>query len=174
MKPRNGKFTRRRPDLPWSGRCPWQFAAGGWEPHRAPCAWEPWYNDRPHGGIGHGLPVAGRHKNPAVQAGRKPRAASTLSCEGQGVGSDKFGFQGRFPILQQHGDHLAQVVGQFVKGLPLRVGAGKTGDITDQKACRTIPFNDGLKICFHKAASIPWKDVKRQARGQRMICRRFS
>ena len=67
-----------------------------------------------------------------------------------------------FAILQQHSDHLTQVIAQLVERLSLRVCARKTGDIADQKPSRIIPLNDSLKTHFHNVISISPKGTKRQ------------
>ena len=154
--------TMRRSTPQRSDQCPWQSAARAWVPHRVPCAWERWYNVHPHGDTGYETPVAGQQRNPAVRAGRRPRAALTLSCECQRVGSDKFGIQSRFAILQQHGDDLAQVVTQLIERFPLRMGSREPGDIPDQKPRCTIPLNDGLEIRFHNATRISQEGAKRK------------
>ena len=163
MKSHNGIATKRQSTPRRSNRCLWQSDAGVRVPHHVPCAWGRSCNVRPHDGTGYENPVAGQQRNPAVRVGRRLHVASILSCEGQGVSSDKFGIQGRLAIFQQHGDHLTQVIAQLVERLSLRVCARKPRDIADQKPSRIIPLNDSLKIHFHNVIRISQKDTKRQA-----------
>jgi hypothetical protein len=57
--------------------------------------------------------------------------------------SYKFRFELRFTIFEQHGDHFAQVIAQFFKSRALRMRAGKSWHVTDEKFCLRIALNDG-------------------------------
>ena len=50
------------------------------------------------------------------------------------LGTDELGFQARFPILQEHGDHLSKVLIEFIKGLGLAMGTWKSRHKADQEA----------------------------------------
>lgn len=63
--------------------------------------------------------------------GFQDRQAAHESGDGDILHADKLRLQNRLPILQKHGDDLAQVFGQLVQGLALGVGSRKAGDETD-------------------------------------------
>jgi len=65
------------------------------------------------------------------------------------LGADKFRFEKGFAVLKQHGDHLPQVIPQFIKGYPLRMGAREPRNVSDQKTRRRVPFDYSLKVHIH-------------------------
>ena len=56
---------------------------------------------------------------------------------------NKFGFELRLAIFQQHGDHLAQVIAQFFKSCAVRVCPRKSWHVTDEQFCLRIALDDG-------------------------------
>ena len=71
-----------------------------------------------------------------------------LRGNGDALRADELRVQIRLPILQQHLDDLAEVTLEFVQRLALRMGARKTGNVTDVEPGIRTTFNDGGE-CSH-------------------------
>ena len=56
--------------------------------------------------------------------------------------ADKFCFQARIPVLQQHGDDLAQVGVEFVQRFRLRMRPRKDWHLTDEQTGDRTPLYD--------------------------------
>ena len=52
---------------------------------------------------------------------------------GDRLDSYKLRFELGLAILEEHGENLLEICGEFLTGLPLRMSPGKAGDIADQK-----------------------------------------
>ena len=81
-------------------------------------------------------------------------------------GADELRLQLGLPVLKEHGDHLSDILAQFIQGLALRMSAGKPGTypiynrVSGQ--CSTTIVND-FTIPPEATANRPWKTWKRNA-----------
>ncbi len=76
------------------------------------------------------------------------RNISHSSGYGNVLNSHKFRLQSRLTIFKKHGDHIAQIVIDFIKRCPLRMSARKTGDEANEQAGLRAPLNY-RRIDFH-------------------------
>src|SRR5687767_4257791 len=58
---------------------------------------------------------------------------------------DEFRFQLGLAVLKQHLDYFGQIVLQLVEGFTLRMGTGKTGNVSNEQSRFRAPFDYGSK-----------------------------
>jgi len=63
------------------------------------------------------------------------------SSDGDVLNPNKLRLQHRFAVLKKHGNDIVQVVIDLIQCCPLRVGAGKSGDKTNEQASPWAPLN---------------------------------
>lgn len=71
------------------------------------------------------------------------------------LGSDVFGFKRRFPVLNQHRDHLTQVGVKLIQCITLRMSTWETGDETDKEARLWTFFNHRSKGTHNFSIHLP-------------------